>query len=110
MRLFVPLVISVFGLSTGTYDEYVEELKKQADAALPKMPRFDSVTPESLLQTSSIPAKRPMTSAEFSAWLNNLYHNVESQRKQTMQLMMSSSKGTADSVSSTPHRFRRRKH
>lgn len=95
MRLFTChlLLISALTLSCGagnerTIDEYIKSIKRNSVLHIYRPPAPEALIerPASLVETENL--KKPLSVAQFSEWLHNLYYNEEQKRKSTIKYML----------------------
>lgn len=95
MRLYTfPLLsILVFCVSLAaendrTIDGYIKSIKTNSVLRVYRPPAPEALLekPGSLIETENL--KKPLSVAQFSEWLHNLYYNEEQKRKSTIKYML----------------------
>ena len=86
--LGIAIAENSVGESHRSIDDYIKSIKRNSVLNIyhPPSPETLLESPESLVETESL--KKPLTVAQFSEWLHNLYYNEEQKRKSTIKYML----------------------
>ena len=94
MRVFGFILIAIGtpafsnDVSSRSIDDYIKSIKRNSVLHIYKPPAPEALLekPGSLVETEVL--KKPLTVAQFSEWLHNLYYNEEQKRKSTIKYML----------------------